>query len=194
LGYIWSNLLLACSACNNRKRNNFPIAGLRIDTHPVQAIAPGLDRDACLPDTAVMTGEQPLLINPEIDPNPMQHFRFQADGSIEHKTAQGENTIRFCNLKRGALVAGRKKLYDRFFNRFVKYFDQFDSGQISEQKLEILLIDVVGDLIEYINNGNNEYLEFAKTCWNEFENFFIARFPEPKRQRLANIFTEIRRL
>ncbi len=191
VAYKWSNLLLACPACNNKKRNRFPVNAARLPTHPFDASG-NLDDARCLVTSAEFTNEQPQLINPETDPNPMQHFRFQATGLIEHKTEAGRITIETCSLNRGRLLLKRKKVYDTFLNKMIKYFDKNTNGQLSNTKLKTALKLVIEDLIDYILDENNEYTEFAKTCWNEFEGFYIARFQATQRQTLQVAYQEIR--
>ena len=192
VAYKWSNLLLACPACNNKKRNRFPVNNARIATHPIDAN--GLLDDARCLITAELAGEQPLLVNPETDPNPMQHFRFQASGLIEHKTDAGRNSIETCGLNRGRLLLKRKKVYDTFLNKMIKYFEKNTNGQLSDSRLKTALKLVIEDLIDYINEENSEYTEFAKTCWNEFEAFYLARFQVPQRQKLRVAYQEIKDL
>lgn len=193
LGYEWSNLLLACSRCNNRKRNRFPIAGVRATTAPLTS-RNTLDRERCQVVSADLMAETPLLVNPETDSDPMQHFRFQADGSMEHRTNSGQISIDTCDLNRAALVLKRKTVYDGIFNKILKHFGRFKDGTIPEQKLHGLLVDAIEDLMDYIINEENQYLEFAKTCWQEFGNFFIARFQYPEQERLRAAFNEINEL
>jgi hypothetical protein len=98
LGYEWSNLLLACWSCNNRKRNRFPIAGIRAEIAPLAGAA--LDTARCRVDSAELTAEEPYLVNPEVDADPMRHFRFQADGTMEYRTIEGKRSIEDYNLMR----------------------------------------------------------------------------------------------
>lgn len=193
LGYEWSNLLLACSRCNNRKRNRFPVAAVRVKTAPLTN-STTLDRQRCHVLSADLESEQPQLVNPETDPDPMQHFRFQADGRVEHRTTPGQISIETCNLNRGALILKRKAVYDRIFNKILKHFGRFKENAIAEQELHLLLIDAITDLVDYLIDDSNQYLEFAKTCWREFDNFFIARFQSPEQERLQAAYDEIKQL
>lgn len=194
LGYEWSNLLLACFNCNNRKRNRFPVVGARVATAPLTSNNI-LDRERCNAESTDLKAEEPLLVNPEIDSDPMRHFRFQADGRIEHRTTLGQISIDTYNLNRNALViSGRKAFYDRIFNKMLKHFGRFKESAIAEQELHLLLIDVIMDLFEYLINDKNQYLEFAKTCWREFDNFFIARFQSPEQERLQAAYNGFKQL
>ncbi len=191
LGYQWSNLLLACSSCNNRKRNRFPVNSARIDTAPL-TVGGSLDSSKCLSNGPELLSEVPQLVNPEIDPTPMQHFRFQADGTIEHKTDMGKTTIDTCNLNRGRLVVWRKKVYDNIFNKFLKNFDRFQQGKLNADQLKTRLLGIIeDDLIAYINDDSQQYLEFALTCWREFERFFTARFQPAHQQYLRTVYSDL---
>jgi uncharacterized protein (TIGR02646 family) len=194
LGYEWSNLLLACSSCNNRKRNRFPVASSRVITAPLTTNGT-LDRDRCQVISVELLAENPLLVNPEVESDPMKHFRFQADGQIEHSTTSGQISIETCNLNRASLIVKRRKIvYDRVFNKMLKHFDRFNRGLINEHRLHILLVEAIEDLIEYLIDDNNQYLEFAKTCWKEFDNFFILRFQPAEKERLQAAYNEIKQL
>lgn len=191
LGYQWSNLLLACSSCNNKKRNRFPVNANRAGNPPLDA-AGNLDANRCRVDSADLIAEVPQLVNPEVDPTPMQHFLFQANGTIEHKTALGKTTIETCNLNRGRLVVWRKKVYDNIFNKFMKNIDRFNNGVLTEDQLKTRLLSIIeDDLIAYINDETNQYLEFAKTCWREFENFFTVRFQPADQQYIKITYNDL---
>lgn len=192
LGYQWSNLLLACSSCNNRKRNNFPITGPRVLDPPLLADGT-LDETRCRITSQELVTEAPQLVNPETDPDPMRHFRFLVNGRIEHRSPEGEVTIEKCNLNRGGLVKWRKKVYDNVFNKFLKNFERFGQSRINEDQLKTRLLAIIeDDLISYINDDESQYLEFAKACWREFEPFFIERFQADERAILQAVFGDLR--
>lgn len=192
LGYQWSNLLLACSSCNNRKRNNFPVTGRRVLEPPVRADGT-LDEAQCLITNPDLVAENPQLVNPETDLDPMRHFRFLSNGRIESRTPEGEATIEKCNLNRGGLVKWRKKVYDNVFNKFLKNFERFSQARINEDQLKTRLLAVIeDDLVSYINDDESQYLEFAKTCWKEFEPFFIERFQADERAILQAVFDDLK--
>ncbi len=176
LGYDWSNLLLACSRCNNRKRNRFPISGTRVTAHPV-APGGGLDSARSRVDSAELTGESALLVNPEIESRPMRHFDFHFDGSISGRTPEGVETILRCNLDRGALQGERKGIYDWYFNRFLIHFDRrYTRRNISAETLLVLLETDILELYEYSSEIRSKYYEFARACWRRFRSYFINRF------------------
>ena len=99
LGYEWSNLLLACSKCNEQgaKGNKFPIGGLIVSLYSSKYLA----------DISPLIDEKSLLLNPEID-NPREHFIFDAYGKIESATTRGIETIEICKLDRDKLNIMRR--------------------------------------------------------------------------------------
>lgn len=108
LTYEWSNLLLSCDTCNGKKSTKFPVDGTRVTTPPTN------QKDWELHSTP-MTGEQPLLLNPEVD-DPSDHLCFFPDGQIhsKNKSLRGAKTIDVCKLDRQELTIERKKLIDKF--------------------------------------------------------------------------------
>lgn len=191
LGYEWSNLLLACSSCNNRKRNRFPIVGIRAEIAPLTGTT--LDAARCRVDSAELLEEEPYLINPEVDVDPMRHFRFQADGQIDYQTVEGENTRKFCNLNRPSLIVKRRKcVYDQLFNKLLKHIGRWVDGTINDRRLNHLLVGAIEDFVDYLIDDENQYLEFAKSCWNEFDNFFLARFQPHERRKLQEAYNEVK--
>lgn len=185
LGYEWSNLLLACGSCNRRKSTQFPIRGQRIVGHPLPLLNNELDRSLCLITHNQLVDEQPLLINPEVDSDPMQHFEFTGSGEINGLTEAGQITIRVCYLDRPALTAKRMKyVYNRIFNKLLKYMERYQDGRITIQKLQNHLETTIEDLVDYASDETNQYIEFALTCLNQFDRFFIQKFPNPVHQQL----------
>lgn len=88
LAYRWENLYLACHACSQNKRNNFPIEGPRAE-------APGDNVE-----------ERPLLLDPCVD-DPEKHLQFKADGTVLSLDPKGTATIQVLGLNRSSLVEAR---------------------------------------------------------------------------------------
>ena len=144
-----------------------------------------LDRSLCLIAHHKLAGEQPLLVNPEVDPDPMQHFEFTGSGKIEGLTEAGRTTIKVCYLDRPALTAKRMKfVYNRIFNKLLKYIERYQDGRITAEKLKNHLENTIEDLVDYAFDETNQYIEFAVTCLSQFDRFFIQRFPNPVHQQL----------
>lgn len=111
LGLEWSNLLLSCPRCNqnNGKGNSFPIRGKRATVQTINVSQNKIDRTNLLANNISLIGEQPLLLNPEIN-NPRIHFYFDESGKIYGKTLEGKATINICDLNRSHLVGHRQEL------------------------------------------------------------------------------------
>jgi uncharacterized protein (TIGR02646 family) len=92
LAYTWSNLYLACPACNKHRGQRFPVKGKRIA---------GPDEDAAL--------EQPLLLDPCHD-TPEAHLHFDTSGTVKALTHRGSVTISLVSLNRPQLVNRRRLL------------------------------------------------------------------------------------
>lgn len=98
LGYTWSNLYLACQACNSsHKKDKFPLS----------------DSDARVrPPDVDLTVENPLLIEPGIE-DPRDHIRFRRDAPFAFAgSIKGSTTIEVLQLKkRAGLRAARHKRF-----------------------------------------------------------------------------------
>jgi hypothetical protein len=184
LGYQWSNLLLACSSCNNKKRNFFPISGIRLVTHPVTNGA--LDLARCLADGAELMGEQPTLINPEIELDPMFHFEFYPDGTIKGNTDPGRETIIVCGLNRPPLIIKRKEFYDHYLERFNQYFIDYRENE----DMAVLILQLKNAIKEMVNHiaKNKPYTEFASKCLTNFKTFYVDRFQPEEAKPLIQAY------
>lgn len=107
-GYYWlvydyHNLLPSCRNCNKIPEKNNPERYGKGNQFPVKdfrATSPGEERE-----------EIPLLINPVFE-DPEEHFRYDEDGFLHHKTDMGKTCIDVFGLnKRETLVDARKAMY-----------------------------------------------------------------------------------
>jgi uncharacterized protein (TIGR02646 family) len=98
LAFVWSNLYLACPACNKQRGQRFPVHGRRVAG----------------PDGDVAT-ERPLLLDPCAD-RPQEHLRFHLSGEIEPVTLRGEATVSLIALNRSELVRRRRVLKSEIFD------------------------------------------------------------------------------
>ncbi len=110
LGYEWTNLLLCCPTCNNKKRNQFPITGPRVSEPPN-------NREHWCGNSQPMIGELPLILNPELD-DPAQHLDFTSLGTIQSRDIRGKTTIDICALNRDILIKLRRRILDDFLADF----------------------------------------------------------------------------
>ncbi|OJT16818.1 hypothetical protein BO221_47805 [Archangium sp. Cb G35] len=95
LAYEWSNLLLACTLCNQQfKKNLFPLQtpARRARSHKED-----------------VTAEDPLLLDPAVDdPESFISFREEVPYAVDGN-ARGEATIRALGLRRETLAEQRRK-------------------------------------------------------------------------------------
>jgi len=92
LAYEWSNLLWACSECNNRKGTLFPLE------HPAKRAKSHKHR---------IKNETPMLIDPSTE-DPTLHIRFRdAVAYPVNDSLRGESTIGVLALNRAKLVEDR---------------------------------------------------------------------------------------
>jgi len=92
LAYEWTNLYLACKACDNLKGTKFPVDGKRA---PLEG------------DKAALSREKRLLLDPCVD-LPDDHIAFDEGGLVHGRTRQGAVTIEVLALNRTDLVEGRR--------------------------------------------------------------------------------------
>jgi hypothetical protein len=100
LAYEWSNLLLACCECNQKKSNFFPIVGGRTS----RTLTEGCEKT-----------ETPLLLNPYNDKHPEKHLEFDKLGAVTAAGSgvdqeRGRETIEICDLDRDILRKERMAL------------------------------------------------------------------------------------
>jgi uncharacterized protein (TIGR02646 family) len=95
LFFEWTNLLLACPTCNQKKKERFPL-----NDENKRLTGPGADNFRV--DSKVLLGENPLLLNPELD-DPREHLVYlpQVNGKIEialqGTSEKGKTTITVLN-------------------------------------------------------------------------------------------------
>lgn len=190
LGYEWTNLLLACSTCNNKKRNHFPIdiTGNRVLTHPI--LNGNVDENQFKVNSTSLLGEVALIINPEIETETRSNFTFLHSGEINGNNEKAKKTIKHCGLDRPILTITRKKFYDKLFNKFMKHFDKHNKNEVNDDQLFVLLVDTIEDLIAHLAD-NGVYYEFAYTCWKQFQKFFINRFQPPEQAHLKKAYDKV---
>ena len=106
LAYSWDNLMCSCPTCNQFKKNDFRIKGIK-------AVAPKTTDD--LSGINVWSSqkydrqEKPLLLNPERD-TIEDVFSFDKEGHIRGIGERATYTIDTCHLDRKELVDARRKI------------------------------------------------------------------------------------
>ncbi len=180
LAYEWSNLLLSCSKCNNRKRNRFPIEGIRVIAAKIGI--DGLPKgDYLMANSGVFDAEKSLLLNPEID-EVEKHFVFLPSGQIKALTLKGEVTIEVCNLNRKDLVLKRLSILNRYIDRIQTILKDLLIHNITATIFRYSLKNILSEIVS-LQNTKNEYSRFGYFMFVKFELFFVARF-ETKQQKI----------
>lgn len=187
IAYEWSNLLLSCSRCNNKKRNQFPITGIRV-TSPTLNPDGMPDDDSRLATSPLFQNEKPLLLHPEID-KVEDFFIFLPDGRL---APIGDNpraleTISICQLNRSELVLKRLSVLNKLFNRIQKELKELEAKVINGEQAQHSIKRVFEELV-LLQSPENEYSRFGYFMFVKFEKFFIERFPPKQGQAVRKLF------
>lgn len=189
LGYEWTNLLYACSACNRAKWNSFPIEGTRVFNPPMNER--NLNTAKCKASDTDLKAEKPLILNPEeSDFKPMLHLVISPDGEIHKISNRGEATIEKCKLYRKNLTIARKKIIDQHLRFMMKAFEKRNNNSITEENLTGRLQVEIERMIDRINN-NEPYTLLARYMLKHFEHFFVKRFQPREQVILKSVFNKI---
>jgi len=170
LAYHWSNLYLACSACNRAKASHFPIEGRR---SPVKGNA------------ADLREELPRLLDPCVD-RPHRHLIFDNDGVVYGRTWRGQETIERLDLNREKLVSARREaLLNRAISRIA-----FQDYAVLDRAVdsEIRRIEFIGAI------KSNQDLSLSRRLQAELRQIKDGSFPYNEGQRDRFQFTEERGL
>jgi hypothetical protein len=168
LGYEWSNLILACSKCNNKKRSQFPIKGLRILNPDLKA--DGLPQSYHLiANSDKFLAEKPLLLNPEIS-NPENHIIVKPNGELKGITEEGSETIRICNLNRQELILRRRQKIEKYFNILKQFYSEFNKNKINDHELKNNIRRQLNFLFN-INSPSKQFNLVWKFMWYKFDLF-----------------------
>jgi len=135
----WENMLCSCPKCNSNKSDKFPIAGTKITEDTLHA--------------DYMTIEKPLLLNPENETHPENHFRFTTNGKIIGVTTEGETTVDICGLNRNTLIEKRKPLFDNLKSIINEYVLLDENAKIKE---------IIEKFIAVCKKQETEFLAFHK--------------------------------
>ncbi len=141
----WCNLLLACPKCNKYKSDCFPIRNKAGKITDIQA--------ETINENEYDQIEFPLIINPETELYPENHFRFTTEGKIISNTLQGKVTIKVCKLNREYLIVKRKEVID-FLENSIKEKVVFEESEC--------IVAIIKKFIETIRNPENEFIALRK--------------------------------
>lgn len=189
IAYEWSNLLLSCSRCNNKKRNQFPITGIRV-TSPTLNPDGMPDDDSRLATSPLFQNEKPLLLHPEID-QVEDFFIFKPDGTIEALNAdpRASKTIEICGLNRNELVIKRLKVLNELFDAIQLELKELAAGTIETKEARHGIKRIFQKLI-LLQRADNQYSRFGYFMFTKFDKFFTERLP-PKQGEATKRFFEL---
>ena len=172
LGYEWSNLLLSCSSCNNKKRNHFELnTGAKQQRKP--PLRGGqLDKARCLVISKPLAAELPKLLNPEVETDVRQHFVYDGAGQISGATPHGSHTVTCTGLDRKSLNVARKKVLDRCELMILEAVARYDNGTDTLDEARGAIIAAFTQLLStYLKN--EPYSEYAFHCWHQVPTYLI---------------------
>jgi hypothetical protein len=150
LGYEWSNLLLACPACNKKKSSKFPVeADNHVVDHPTVLITGEIDYARFCHTTGYFGREAPLIFNPELQ-NPALFFYFDYFCKINAHTETRitRATIDELELNREDLVAKRQEKVDEIIDRIQRQL-VLKNGPIglSDEQFQEQLDEIFKDMV-----------------------------------------------
>lgn len=156
MAYSWDNLILSCSQCNIRKKDQFPILGQKVTFHGtppevtlINTLSEEYDKE-----------EQPLLLMPERMPNDIETILiFNQNGSIEPNNNRIAISREVYELDREELCKRRKKIWDELVNCITECV-AMAKGDIS--KLTELLQTHLNAFKRRAEDDTNEYLAFRR--------------------------------
>lgn len=183
IAYEWSNLILSCSKCNNKKRNRFPILGSRV-TEPKLGDDGLPSNDFRLSNSPNFTSESPQLLHPEID-FVEDHFLYNEKGEIVGRTAKALETIKICGLNRKELVFKRLTISNNFKSDIKEILSEFLDQKISSDQCRDSIKRVFRKLAG-LQNPQREYSRFGYFLFNKFD-LFIANSLDTKQRKAVNV-------
>lgn len=191
IGYEWSNLLLSCSKCNNKKRNHFPVSGMRVAS-PTLTQEGLLDADSIIANSEVFQQEQALLLHPEID-EAERLFIFLPDGTVHaaNQNLRAIETIKICDLNRKDLVEKRLKILNYFFDQLQTELRDLEMQKINEEKARHA-IKRLFEKLALLQNPKNEYSRFGYFMFVKFDKFFSERLPTKQGNAAKRLFEQFR--
>ena len=193
LGNEWTNLLLACSACNisGAKGSRFPIKGTRATAfNPIKNNK--LFRKKCKATNSPLIDEIPLLLNPEID-QPENFLTFDNNGQIKDIPdiyRRGYITYTILKLDRGILQQNRQKVLNDIVNDINVVNKIYDMGNMSDTTL-VEFLNVICEKIKKRKEPQIEYSLWGKYINDNFEILIANKYSSNFKTKLINCYNSI---
>ncbi|MDR2276158.1 MAG: HNH endonuclease [Sphingobacterium sp.] len=178
VAYEWSNLLLACSNCNSRKGNHFPIR-----SEPNRVITPTFKNgEICENHNYILNeplkSERGMLLNPEID-EPQQHLAYSPAGKLLDLTDRGDISIELYDLNRDELyLNGRKKIIDNIYSKLFRVLNRYLQNNRNAEMVIVDIEDIIKDMIILPIVEKSSFTAFFKSLLLRFDLYIINRFPQ----------------
>lgn len=193
LGYEWSNLFIACPACNNKKRTKFPLNSGQHVSHPITGNGI-FDSSACLITNIHYSNEEPLILNPEsVNVDPKDHLAIDEFGELfsVNNSPFGETTIREVGLNRADLIVYRQGCINRIISRleFVLFKRYDEVEQLSDYAFKRDLKPIFEDLV-FGTDPTSEYTLLYETVVENFEEYILEELEPEYREELLNEYLE----
>jgi 5-methylcytosine-specific restriction endonuclease McrA len=186
LAYEWSNLILSCSKCNNKKRNRFPILNTRL-TEP-QLDIDGLPTDEYrLANSLILNSEGTFLLHPEID-IVEDHFLYNEKAEIVCRTPQALETIKICGLNRKELVFKRLSILNEFRDDIKTILTDVLEQKVTTEQCRYA-IKLVFQKLAGLQSPVKQYSRFGYFLFYKFD-LFIANSLEPKQKNAVKLLFE----
>lgn len=156
LAYAWDNLLLACVKCNRFKGDKFKVSGIAIGALDPETV----QQDIHTQGAAYDLREQPLLVNPEREQDPLTALAFDRLGRVVSNEPRYAHTIEVCKLSRKDLCDSRRFILDEFRSELeaVAWGMATMEPAAREQAILIKLKEFIGKA----NDPSAQYTAFRK--------------------------------
>ncbi len=181
--YEWSNLLTSCPVCNANKSDRFDVKGKRVD-------GPQADRNEWKSDSNSFHGEEPLLLNPEID-NPEEHLYFNSQGEVLGRSERGDYTISVCNLNREDLVNRRKEKIHVLINEFQQLLYSYIQTKFDGKALSLLLDNIFTKLFDG-GESKAEFALFGRYIIEKFGDVVVNRIKDKKAKDILSSYYKLK--
>ncbi len=173
LAYTWDNLLPSCVFCNQNRTDQptfddptvGPVAG-KLDQFPLHDEA-----NRAMGPNDLLNLEEPLLLNPCMDQDCEQYFRYDVKGYIlveesnsVPKQERAEETIKICHLNRRRLRSDRAK-------EIAKAIKAIESHELAKNSNNALLIKVTHELVELFTAADSQFAGAARFVTNNSHAF-----------------------
>ena len=172
----WSNLLPVCNACNNNKRDKFPILNKQIIDEPQNKHDKRADSDLLL-------SENPIIIHPEVD-TPENHFYYDKSGIIYGYTERGQKNVNILNLNRQDILQKRKLIIESVNEQINK----IEINNLPEDEIVNKILKIFENLDKISENENEEFTLLRRQIINHFPDFYFDSTDQKKNKLLIDIY------